>query len=37
MPISLVDLDFAACLKEMSDEDFLLASHEEVVANMNRV
>ena len=25
MPISLADLHFAASLKEMSDEDFLLA------------
>ena len=33
MPISLADLDFAATLPEMSDEDFLLAWHEEVVAN----
>jgi hypothetical protein len=33
MPISLADLDFAASLTEMSDEDFLLAWHEEVVAN----
>jgi hypothetical protein len=33
MPISLADLYFAVALKEMSDEDFLLAWHEEVVAN----
>ena len=33
MPISLADLDFAALLCEMSDEDFLLAWHEEIVAN----
>ncbi len=33
MPISLADLYFAASLKELSDEDFLLAWHEEVVAN----
>jgi hypothetical protein len=33
MPISLADLDFAASLKELSDEDFMLAWHEEVFAN----
>jgi hypothetical protein len=33
MPISLSDLDFAATLPNLSDEDFLLAWHEEVVAN----
>jgi hypothetical protein len=32
MHISLADLYFAASLKELSDEDFLLAWHEEVVA-----
>jgi hypothetical protein len=33
MSISLADLYFAASLKEMSDEDFLIAWYEEVVAN----
>jgi hypothetical protein len=33
MPITLVDLNFAATLPEMSDEDFLLSWHAEVAAN----
>ena len=33
MPISLADLQFAATLPDMSDEDFLLTWHAEVMAN----
>ena len=33
MPISLADLLFAATLPDMSEEDFLLTWHAEVVAN----
>ena len=33
MPITLADLVFAATLPDMSEEDFLLTWHAEVVAN----
>lgn len=33
MPISLADLLFAATLPDMSEEDFLLTWHAEVMAN----
>jgi hypothetical protein len=37
MPISLADLYFAVALKEMSDENFLLAWHEEVANEASRI
>jgi hypothetical protein len=33
MPISLADLYFSASLKEMSDEDFLLAWYAQIAAD----